>query len=459
MPETKTTALVLAAGKGTRMRSPKAKVLQTLLNEPMLFYVYEALTPIVRDSILTVVGHDADTVAAAFPAMADRFVTQAEQLGTGHALQVAWEAVEKSGATHCLVINGDTPLVTVEALDRLVAAQGCCDLAFMTITPRDTAAFGRVVRDAERRIRAIVEAKDYDFSLHGPVTGEVNAGIYLLKIATIRPLLEKLQNTNKSGEYYITDLVELAVDQGLSVDGVQAGNDISLMGINSPRELTVAETTLRARIVDELIDSGVIIHNPGTVIIGPRAEVEPGAEIFGHCEIYGASKVAAGARLGSYNHITDATFAPGCEVREFNHIEGAVVGEGVTVGPYSRLRPGAKLEKGSRIGNFVEMKKATLGEGAKASHLTYLGDTLVGAGANIGAGTITCNYDGKNKFLTKIGAGAFIGSNTALVAPVSVGENALIGAGSTITKDVPDNQAGIARGKQVNLKRSLKKNK
>jgi bifunctional UDP-N-acetylglucosamine pyrophosphorylase/glucosamine-1-phosphate N-acetyltransferase len=328
----------------------------------------------------------------------------------------------------------------------------------MTITPRDTGAFGRVVRDAERRIRAIVEAKDYDFSLHGPVTGEVNAGIYLLKVETIGPLLEKLENTNNSGEYYITDLVGLAVEKGLSVDGVQAGNDVSLMGINSPRELIDAETTLRARIVDELIDSGVLVHNPGTVIVGPRAEIEPGAEIFGHCEIYGASKVAAGARLGSYNHITDATFAPGCVVREFNHIEGAEVGEGVTVGPYSRLRPGAKLEKDARIGNFVEMKKATLGEGAKASHLTYLGDAVVGAGANIGAGTITCNYDGKNKFTTRIGAGAFIGSNTALVAPVSVGDNALIGAGSTITKDVPDNQTGIARGKQVNLRRSLKKN-
>jgi bifunctional UDP-N-acetylglucosamine pyrophosphorylase/glucosamine-1-phosphate N-acetyltransferase len=458
MPENKTTALVLAAGKGTRMRSPKAKVLQTLLNEPMLFYVYEALAPIVKENILTVVGHDADNVAKAFPDMAGRFVTQTEQLGTGHALQVAWEAVKDSGATHCLVINGDTPLVTVEALDRLMAAQGCCDLAFMTITPRDTASFGRVVRDAERRITAVVEAKDYDFSLHGPVTGEVNAGIYLLKIETIGPLLDLLENKNKSGEYYITDLIALAVDKGLAVDGVQAGNDISLMGINSPRELIVAESALRSRIVDELIDKGVLIHNPGTVIVGPRAEVEPGAEIFGHCEIYGASKVAAGARLGSYNHITDAVFAPGCVIREFNHIEKAEVGEGATVGPYSRLRPGAVLKKDARTGNFVEMKKAVLGEGSKASHLTYLGDAEVGPGANIGAGTITCNYDGKNKFTTKIGAGAFIGSNTALVAPVTVGENALIGAGSTITKNVPDNQAGIARGKQVNLKRCLKKN-
>ncbi|MCJ2165762.1 MULTISPECIES: bifunctional UDP-N-acetylglucosamine diphosphorylase/glucosamine-1-phosphate N-acetyltransferase GlmU [unclassified Pseudodesulfovibrio] len=457
MPDKNITALVLAAGKGTRMHSAKAKVLQTILNEPMLFYVYEALKPIMKENILTVVGHGVDEVKKEFPDMANRFVMQKEQLGTGHALQEAWAEVEKTNSTHCLVINGDTPLVTVEALDRLVAAQGCCDLAFMTITPRDTAAFGRVVRDPERRIKAIVEAKDYDFSVHGPVTGEVNAGIYLLKIETIGPLLGRLENENNSGEYYITDLVELAVNQGLSVDGVQAGNDISLMGINSPRELLTAENTLKRQIVDELIDAGVIIHNPDTVTIGPKVTVEPGAEIFGHCEIYGKSFVAAGARMGSYNFIKDSTFAAGCVVREFNHIEGAQVGEGVSVGPYSRLRPDAVLAKNSRIGNFVEMKKATLGEGAKASHLTYLGDAEVGAGANIGAGTITCNYDGRNKFVTKIGEGAFIGSNTALVAPVSVGKHALIGAGSTITKDVPDNQTGIARGKQTNLKRTLKK--
>lgn len=457
MPQTKTTALVLAAGKGTRMHSAKAKVLQTLLNEPMLFYVYEALAPIMKANVLTVVGHDADGVRAAFPSMADRFVVQAEQLGTGHALQVAWDAVVSTGATHCLVINGDTPLVTVEALDRLMAAQGCCDLAFMTITPRDTASFGRVVRDPERRVTAIVEAKDYDFSLHGPVTGEVNAGIYLLKVATVGPLLDKLRNENMSGEYYITDLVELAVEAGLSVEGVQAGNDVSLMGINSPRELIAAEGTLRRRIVDDLIDAGALIHNPDTVVVGPRVAVEPGAEIFGHCELYGTSKVSGGARLGSYNFIVDSTFAPGCVVREFNHIEGAEVGSGATVGPYSRLRPGTALGEDSRVGNFVEMKKASLGKGAKASHLTYLGDAEVGAGANIGAGTITCNYDGKNKFRTVIGPGAFIGSNTALVAPVTVGRDALVGAGSTITKDVPDEQTGIGRGKQMNIARRLKK--
>lgn len=457
MSDNTITALVLAAGKGTRMHSAKAKVLQTLIGEPMLFYVFEALKPIMQDDILTVVGHDADGVKAAFPDMADRFVMQEDQLGTGHALQVSWEAVLESGATHCLVINGDTPLVTTEALHRLVAAQGCCDLAFMTITPRDPAAFGRVVRDPERRVTAIVEAKDYDLNVHGPVTGEVNAGIYLVKVDTIGPLLSRLSNENKSGEYYITDLVGLAVAEGLSVEGVQAGDDISLMGINSPRELITAENALRRRIVEEFIDEGVLIHNPDTVIIGPQVTIEPGAEIFGHCEIYGQSSVAAGARLGSYNYIMDATFAAGCDVRQFNHIEGAQVGEGCWVGPYARLRPGTVLKNDARVGNFVETKKAVLGQGAKANHLTYLGDAEVGAGSNIGAGTITCNYDGKNKFTTIIGEGAFIGSNTALVAPVTVGKDALVGAGSTITKDIPDEQAGIARGKQINLKRRLKK--
>lgn len=457
MSETKITALVLAAGKGTRMHSPKAKVLQTLLNEPMLHYVFSALKPLFGDDVLTVVGHDADNVRAAFPAMADRFVVQEEQLGTGHALQVSWDAVKKTGATHCMVINGDTPLVTADALQRLVDKAGCCDLAFMTITPKDVASFGRVVRDTERRILGIVEAKDYDLNTHGPVTGEVNAGIYLLKVETMEKLLDKLTNENKSGEYYITDLVELAMQDGLTVDGVQCGNDISLMGINSPRELIVAENALRRTIVDGFIDQGVLIHNPDTVIIGPDVTIEPGAEIFGHCEIYGASKVASGARLGSYNYITDAVFETGCDVKQFNHIEGATVGEGCWVGPYARLRPGAVMSKNAKVGNFVEMKKATLGEGAKANHLTYLGDAEVGAGANIGAGTITCNYDGKNKFKTTIGEGAFIGSNTALVAPVTIGNDALVGAGSTITKDVPEGGAGIARGKQVNLKRRLKK--
>ena len=457
MTTPKITALILAAGKGTRMHSSRPKVLQTLLGEPMLRYVYDAAAPLFDTSAITVVGHGSEQVARAFPEMADRFALQEQQLGTGHALQVAWEAVKADNAEYCMVINGDTPLVTTEGLSRLAGQAGCCDLAFMTITPRDSAQFGRVVRDENRRISAIVEAKDYSMAIHGPVTGEVNAGIYLLRVDSVDALLGRLRNKNNSGEYYITDLIGLAVASAMTVESVQCGDDVSLMGINSPRELVRAESELRRRIVEAHIDRGVLIHNPDTVIIGPRVVVEPGAEIFGHCEIYGMSSVAAGSRLGSYAHITDSSFAPGCAVREFCHIEGAEVGPDAVVGPYARLRPGAVLRTGARVGNFVEMKKAVLGEGAKAGHLSYLGDAEVGAGANIGAGTITCNYDGKNKFTTTIGPGAFIGSNTALVAPVTVGRDALVGAGSTITKDVPDEGGAIARGKQVNIHRRLKK--
>jgi len=457
MPTPTIAALILAAGKGTRMHSDKPKVLQTILGEPMLRHVYNALAPRFGHGPFTVVGHGADLVERAFPDKAGRFVLQEEQLGTGHALQVAWMAITASGADYCLVINGDTPLVAPEALDRLLEQAGCCDIAFMTITPRDPAGFGRVVRDEDRRVSAIVEAKDYSVSEHGPATGEVNAGIYLLRVASIGPLLDRLGNKNSSGEYYITDLVGLAVARGLSVEGVQCGDDVSLMGINSPRELIRAEAAMRRRIVEAHIDRGVLIHNPETVIIGPGVTIGPGAEIFGHCEIYGASSVAGGARLGSYTHITDSAFAPGCVVREFCHIEGADVGPDTVVGPFARLRPGTVLRDGARVGNFVEVKKAVLGEGAKASHLTYLGDAEIGAGANIGAGTITCNYDGKNKFTTVIGPGAFIGSNTALVAPITVGRDALVGAGSTITKDVPDEGGAIARAKQTNILRRLKK--
>lgn len=457
MPDTTVTALVLAAGKGTRMHSDRPKVLQTLLSEPMLHYVYKALSPLFGDKVLTVIGHGAELVEAAFPDMDGRFVLQAEQLGTGHALQVAWDGVKQTGATHCLVINGDTPLVTADAMERLVEVAGNSDLAFMTITPKDPASFGRVVRDEDRRVSAIVEAKDYDINVHGAVTGEVNAGIYLLKLDTVEPLLGELKNENKSGEYYITDLVGLAVERGLSVQGVQCGDDISLMGINSPRELVSAEKALRRQIVENLLDQNVLVHNPDTVIIGPDVVVEPGAEIFGHCEIYGRSVVKKGARMGSYTYVIDSVFEGGCDVRQFCHIEGAEVGADCQVGPYARLRPGAVLKSDARVGNFVEVKKSVVGEGSKASHLTYLGDTEVGAGVNIGAGTITCNYDGKNKFKTVISDGAFIGSNTALVAPVTVGRDALVGAGSTITRDVPDDGGAIARGKQKNITRRLKK--
>ena len=448
-------ALILAAGKGTRMHSARPKVLQSLLGEPMLAYVVAALRPLFADgaggeSVWAVVGHGAEQVEAAFPGL--RTVRQQEQLGTGHALAQALPALRHSGCTHVLVVNGDVPLLSTDVVRRFLDEAGGAAIAFASLTLDDGGAYGRVVRH-EGEVAAIVEAKDFDPARHGPDTGEVNAGLYLLEVEAVARLLPRLGNDNKSGEYYITDLVALGLAEGLAVRGVDCGRDESLLGVNSPAELSRMEELLRARVADRLLANGVTLHAPDLVRVGPFAEIAPGAELTGPCEIYGRSRVAAGASVESHCVLCDSAVGPGARLRSFSHLERAEVGEGCVVGPFARLRPGAVLDAGSHVGNFVELKNARLGRGAKANHLSYLGDAEVGAAANIGAGTITCNYDGVHKHRTVIGARAFVGSNTALVAPVEVGEGALVGAGSVITRDVPAGEMGIARGRQKNLPR------
>lgn len=452
-------ALVLAGGKGTRMHSEKPKVLKSLLGESMLYYVYNALRPSIGDEIFTIVGFGSEYVEEAFPQMKDRFVLQKEQLGTGHALQQGWDRVKDSGHEYCLVINGDTPLISVKAVSDFIEAvkEDGADLSFVTITPSEPNQFGRVIRNKAGQVTAIVEAKDYDESVYGPASGEVNAGIYCLKISAVEDLLFKLTNNNKSGEYYITDLVDLAVDCGMDVTAVDCGDSVDLMGINNPYELAKAESTLRIRIAEKWLRSGVIIHNWESAVIGPRVKIEPGVEITGPCELYGETSIALGVVIKSHVIITDSSIAENAEIKAYSHLEDAKVGPKCSVGPYGRLRPGAVLEEESKVGNFVEMKKAVLGKGAKASHLTYLGDSIIGAGTNIGAGTITCNYDGKNKFKTIIGENAFIGSNSALVAPVTIGNGVLVAAGSTITKNVNDGDLAVARSRQVNISRTSQK--
>ena len=447
-------ACVLAAGKGTRMHSAKPKVLQTVLGEPMVRYVLHALEEQFAGNIWLVTGHGAEEVQKSVLSFAPdaHFVLQKEQLGTGHALACALPDLKAAGVERVLVINGDIPLIERTVLADFVAGMGESDLAFATITLQDPGAYGRIVR-VDGVLHGIVEAKDYDLARYGAPSGEVNAGLYSISLALCEELLPLIGNANKSGEYYITDLISLAVAEGCKVQGVQCGRDESLMGVNSPLELSRSEEFLRERVVDGLLRSGVMLHAPALVRISPLATVEPGAEITGPCEIYGRSVVRRGARIDSHCVMRDTVIEAGAEIRSFCHFEDAHVGEAALVGPYARLRPGAVLEEASHVGNFVELKKSRLGKGAKANHLTYLGDSEIGAGTNIGAGTITCNYDGKHKFKTTIGEGAFIGSNTALVAPVRVGDGALIGAGSVITKDVPDGEMGIARGRQKNLPR------
>lgn len=450
----KTGALVLAAGKGTRMHSDKPKVLQRLLEEPMLAYVLRAAEPLFGDRLWTVIGHGAEQIRAAFPDREGRFILQERQLGTGHALQEAWPTLKEAGLEHVLVVNGDSPLVTGDTLRSFLEGTFSfdADLAFITLSLDDPGAFGRVVRNGGE-VAAVIEAKDYDESLHGPATGEINAGVYCLKTASVEPLLARLDDDNQSGELYITDLIGLAVREGLRTLGWPGGSDLRLLGVNSPAELVRSEEFLRAELVDGWLNAGVIIHNPSCARIGPTVDIAKGAEITGPCEIYGNSRIAAGVRIDSHCRIADSSIRENAVIRSYCHIEGAKVGADCVAGPYARIRPASVMENGSHIGNFVEIKNVRLGEGAKANHLSYIGDAEVGAGSNIGAGTITCNYDGKNKHRTRIGKKAFIGSNSALVAPVSIGEGALVGAGSVITKDVPDGHLGIGRGRQKNIAR------
>ncbi len=457
MPYANTIAVILAAGKGTRMHSDKPKALQTLLGETMLRCVADTAAT-VASQVLTVVGHGHELVRKTHPELAEGFVLQAEQKGTGHALQVAWERVRASGATHCLVLNADAPLVTQGDLEELLAsAREGAEIAFLSTVLPDAGAFGRVLRGQGGEVTGIVEAKDYDPARHGADTGEVNTGLFCLAVGTVEQALFSLTSGNRAGEYYITDLVAHGVASGLSVHALKREAALDLLGVNSPLELSAAEERLRAATAQRLLEAGVLLHHPQSVIVGPRAVVEPGAELTGPCRILGTSSVARGAKVGAFCQVSDSVLEPGSELREFCHLEGARLAPGSVAGPYARLRPGADVQDNARVGNFVEMKKSVLGPGAKAGHLTYLGDAQVGAGANIGAGTITCNYDGKHKHVTQIGAGAFIGSNTALVAPVRVGENALVGAGSVITKNVPDKALGIARAKQANLEGRGKK--
>ncbi|MDR2076082.1 MAG: bifunctional UDP-N-acetylglucosamine diphosphorylase/glucosamine-1-phosphate N-acetyltransferase GlmU [Desulfovibrio sp.] len=447
-------ALILAAGKGTRMRSDRPKVLQTLLEEPLLRYVLDAALALCPDKTWTVVGHGADLVGQTVAARGGRLILQEPQQGTGHALQVAWPALTKAGLTHVLVLNGDTPLMREETLRAFLAASlaADADLAFISLTPKDPAAYGRVIR-TKGLVEAIVEARDYDEALHGPPSREINAGVYCLRLASVAPLLSSLKDGNRGREFYITDLAHLAVFVKLTVLGHNHGDCPELLGINTPQELIRSEEFLREAIIRRHLEAGVLIRSPQTVRIGPDVELEPGASVTGPAELYGRTFVRRGARISSHCRLTDTRVGEGASVHSFSLLQEAEVGANCVVGPYARLRPGAILEEEAHAGNFVELKKTRLGRGAKANHLAYLGDADIGAGTNIGAGTITCNYDGTDKHQTVIGRGAFIGSNASLVAPLTIGDGTVIGAGSVITEDVPAAALAIARSRQRNTAR------
>ncbi len=442
--------IVLAAGKGTRMRSQHPKVLHTLLEKPILGYVLDGIHDIHTRWI--VVGHGHEMLRAAFPEHASSMVLQAEQLGTGHAVQVVWPQVVASAVEYVVVVNGDMPLLRRAHLEAAVAAcrQRQADLGVVTVRMKDPTGYGRVLRDAAGEMVAVVEEKDLARLGVDPAIEEVNAGVYVLRVAGVGPLLFRLDTANAQAEYYLPQVIALAQQAGLRVIAVEAQNPEDFLGVNTPAQLVEVEESLRARVVRHWLEAGVVVRMPAVVRIGPDVELEPGIEICGPAEIYGKSWLGSGTRVDAHVFLRDCHLY-GAQVRSFSHLEGAVVGPGCVVGPFARLRPGTVLEAEARVGNFVEVKKAHLGAKVKANHLSYIGDAEIGEDTNIGAGTITCNYDGVRKHPTRIGARAFIGSNTALVAPVAVGDGAVVGAGSVVTKDVPAGMLCVARARQVVL--------
>lgn len=419
-------AILLAAGLGTRMRSAKPKALHPIAGRPMLQHLLEAVCQ-VFDRVVVVVGPDMPALEAA--AAPHQTVIQAERLGTGHAALTAARALEgfEGSAT---VLYADNPLVTVATLRRLRAAADASTLALLAMRPADPGRYGRVITNAAGGVTRIVEWADA--SPAERAVGLCNAGVVSAPAAKLFGWLRAVRNDNAQGEYYLTDVVALAAGEGGRVEAVEAPEQ-ELRGINSRAELAEAEAEVQRRLRHAAMAGGATLVQPETVIFAHDTKL-------GRDVLVGPSVVFAAGVV-----IEDDV-----EIRAFSHLEGCTVRSGALIGPFARLRPGTLVERNAHVGNFVELKATVLGEGAKANHLSYIGDATIGARANIGAGTITCNYDGVHKHRTEIGEGAFIGSDTALVAPVRIGARALVAAGSVITEDVPADALAIARGRQAN---------
>jgi bifunctional UDP-N-acetylglucosamine pyrophosphorylase/glucosamine-1-phosphate N-acetyltransferase len=437
-------ALLLAAGLGTRMRSPLAKVLHPALGRPLVTWAVDAaraaaLLPVV------VVNHQEDAVRAALADRGCRFARQEAPRGTGDAVASGLQAIDEDGVV--VVLCGDGPLIRAETLRGLCAAHAAGGRPVTVLTMRLAApgAYGRIVRDGEGRVLRIVEAGEA--SPQELAITEVNTGIYALDIAWLRATLPGLRPHPPKGELYLTDVVERAAAEG-GAHGLLLDDAREAMGVNDRAQLAEAEGILQERVLRAWMEAGVGVEAPASVTVEAEVELGPDAAIERGAVLRGRTRVGAGARVGAYSVLVDAELEPGAQVLPHCALESCTVASGASVGPFARLRPEARVEEGAKVGNFVEIKKARIAPGAKVPHLSYVGDATVGAGANIGAGTITCNYDGVFKHHTEIGPGAFIGSNSALVAPVRVGAGALVGAGSVITKDVPDDAVALTRAKQ-----------
>jgi len=442
-----TSIIILAAGQGKRMHSAKPKVLQTLAGRPMLQHVIDISRSLGAEDICVVYGHGGDDVRAAFADEEIRWALQEEQKGTGHALQQAMP--EMPDVNRVLVLYGDGPLLRGSTLQNLLSSCGDDDIAVLTVELDDPFGYGRIVREDGVVMKSVEEkdASDTEKSIK-----EINTGVICCPADKLKAWLGNLSNDNSQGEYYLTDIVGMAVADGIVVHGVITNDRVETMGINDRRQLAEAERALQRRLVEELMDQGVAFADPDRVDI--RGNLTCGQDVFIDVNAIFEGDVSLGdnVRVESNNVIRDCRIGSGSVIHPNCHFDNATMGNDCEIGPFARLRPGAELGNEVHIGNYVEIKKSTVADGSKINHFSYIGDSTIGKKVNIGAGTISCNYDGVNKHRTIIGDGAFIGSGVELVAPVEIGAGATIGAGSTISKPAPADKLTLERARQVTVR-------
>jgi len=437
--------VILAAGKGTRMYSEKPKVLHALAGKPLVQHVLDCAVVLQPQQVCVVYGHGGEAVPQAVCQYEARFVLQEPQLGTGHAVQQAMPHLANNGNT--LVLYGDVPLIQLGTLHRMLQAGD--GLVLLTVDLDNPAGYGRIVRNEQGDVLGIVEEKDA--SPGQREIREVNTGILLAPTGKLREWLANLRNDNAQGEYYLTDIVGMAVQQGIAVHTVQPAHEWEIHGVNSKAQLAVLERAWQQVEAARLLAHGVTLADPARIDVRGRLNCGRDVEIDVGCVFEGDVTLGDNVKVGAYSIIRNAVIAGGACIAPYSLIDSSEVGADCHIGPYARLRPGTRLHDSVHIGNFVEVKNSEIGSGSKANHLSYIGDSTIGSRVNLGAGTITCNYDGANKHRTIIEDDVFIGSDTQLVAPVTVGRGATIGAGSTITQDAPEGELSLSRSKQVTI--------
>lgn len=438
--------VVLAAGKGTRMKSTLPKVLHEIAGKPIVQHIIDTVNGLGASNIHLVYGHGGDQLQAALSHNSLSWCLQADQLGTGHAVMQAADKIQDD--EDVLILVGDAPLIKASTLQQLIEVKKNADLALLTVHLDDPTGMGRIIREGEQ-VKAIVEHKDATDAQRE--IQEINTGMMIMGGADLKHWLGQLSNDNAQGEYYLTDVIEMAAQENKVIHASHPSSAVEVEGINNRVQLSTLERAYQMERAQELMMLGVTMRDPARFDLRGELEVGQDSYIDVNVIVEGKVKIGQNVSIGANCILRDCEIGNGSVIEANSIIERAQVGEACTVGPFARLRPGAVMKEKAKVGNFVEMKKTVLGKGSKANHLTYLGDTEVGENANIGAGTITCNYDGVNKFKTKIGDGAFIGSNSSLVAPAVIGKNATVGAGSTVNKEVGDEELAVARAKQRNI--------